>query len=252
MASMYRKCDLRERQDLGGWQADVVFCDSPWWYADQRKERKDGAGPTKGIGACHHYDQIKTADLCKLPLTNLFADRCHMYMWATGPLLPDALQLMDALGFRWATIAFVWGKTNQARWEDAQAAVWQSRLIPTDGDAEVKEFLAQLMFFGPGYYTGSNIELVLLGTRGKPYYHATGRKAAQWVFAEGVPGTQVVYGPVGGHSRKPEEPQDRIEWMYPKCKRRLELFGRRDRGGWVVLGNENIFPLYIAIIYRVG
>jgi len=202
----------------------IILADPPWWYADQRKERKDGAGPTRGIGACHHYDQMKTPGICAINVQAVADTRCHLYLWATMPLLPDALQVMDAFGFRWATVAFCWIKCNSKRFDDAILDILQPAML--DNGRTVEKFLDSLTFFGPGFYTGSNIELVLLGTKGQPFAHAPGHKASQ-----------VVYAPLSEHSAKPDAVQDRIAWMYPATAR-LEMFGRRAHRGWTVIGNE--------------
>jgi site-specific DNA-methyltransferase (adenine-specific) len=203
----------------------IIIADPPWWYADQKKERKDGAGPTKGIGACHHYDQMKTNEIARLGVYEIAAPRCHLYLWATMPLLPDALKVMAGWGFEYTTVAFCWVKVNSKRFDDAILDVLQPTLC--DNGRTVENFLDSLTFFGPGFYTGSNIELVLLGTKGQPFRHAEGRKASQ-----------IVYAPLGKHSAKPDEIQKRIEWMYPAATQRLEMFARRQRLGWTTIGNE--------------
>jgi site-specific DNA-methyltransferase (adenine-specific) len=204
----------------------TIAADPPWFYNDQRKVRKDGATPTAGIGACHHYDQMTVEEICAMPVAQLAASRCHLYLWATAPLLPDALQVMNAWGFEYATVAFAWVKMNPGAWGEAQIRINQLDMFGTP-DEQVAAFMDNLAFFGPGFYTGSNVELVLLGRRGKPFAHAKGRKAAQAIFA-----------PRGEHSAKPERVQDLIEWMYPGAAPRLELFARRARVGWDVFGNE--------------
>lgn len=238
---MYHLCDLTKPSSIvtpdHTGRYSIIVADPPWWYADQKKVRKDGKTPTRGIGACHHYDQMKTPEIAGLTFPGIVANaaNCHLYMWATCPLFPDALDVMRAWGFRWATVAFVWIKTNGKRWEEAADMILQARMWPY-GDAEIRAFLERLAFFGPGYYTGSNVELVLLGIKGKPFYHAAGRKASQLIFA-----------PLDEeHSRKPEEMQSRIEYMYPFIPKAemCELFARRERRGWDCYGNENIFPPY--------
>ena len=78
-----------------------------------------------------------------------------------------------------------------------------------------------------GFYTSSNIELVLLATRGSPAIkHNNGAKAPQ-----------VVYAPITKHSEKPNAVQERIDWMYPEGNR-LELFARRPYPGWDTFGNQ--------------
>ena len=203
----------------------TIVADPPWFYNSQSKQREDGTA-SAGIGACHHYESMTALDIMAMPVPRLAADRCHLYLWATCPLLPDALQVMGAWGFTWVTIAFVWVKMNKGAWHKAQHQINQLSMFDTPNE-QVSEFMDNLAWFGPGFYTGSNVELVLLGRRGKPFAHADGHKASQMIFA-----------PRGGHSQKPEQMQDRIEWMYPTATPRLELFARRTRKNWTVFGNE--------------
>lgn len=197
----------------------TIIADPPWWYADQRKVRKDGRTPTRGIGACHHYAQLKTDEICGIPVQKLADERCHLYLWATCPLLSDAMRVIERWGFKYITIAFVWVKMYSARW---RKAISQETFYRAD------RMLNDLTVKGPGYYTMSNIEIVLLGRRGRPFAHKKGCKASQ-----------VVYSPRPKlHSQKPDEVQNRIEWMYPHVIPRLELFARRERTGWDVFGNQ--------------
>ena len=76
---------------------------------------------------------------------------------------------------------------------------------------------------GMGYWTRSNTEVVFLATRGKPQRVS---KAVR----------QVVVAPRREHSRKPDEVHDRIEALVQGPY--LELFGRQERPGWTVWGNE--------------
>lgn len=205
----------------------IIVADPPWWYAERKKMRADGTKLTQGIGACHHYDMLPTDEICTMPVAELAAPRCHLYLWATCPLLPDALRVMQAWKFEWVTIPHVWVKMNKGAWREAQHQVNQLSFLDTPDD-QVTTFLDKLAWCGPGFYTMSNVELVLLGRRGKPFAHAEGCKASQVIFA-----------PQGKeHSEKPEAMQDRVEWMYPDATPRLELFGRRAREGWTVFGNE--------------
>lgn len=216
-----RKMDLAQFECY-----QTIVADPPWFYNSQSKLREDGT-TSAGIGCCHHYESMTLDEICAMPVAQLAAPRCHLYLWATAPLLPDALKVMDAWGFTWATVAFVWAKMNKGAWERAQTQTRQLSMFTTL-DEQVSAFMDNLAWFGPGFYTGSNVELVLLGRRGKPFAHAEGCKASQMVFA-----------PHGEkHSEKPELVQDRIEWMYPEATPRLELFGRRARRGWTVFGDE--------------
>lgn len=215
--------DARDIAALGLGKFRTILVDPPWFYNDQRKVRKDGKTPTKGIGACHHFDQLKTPDICALEIAPLAADRCHLFLWATFPLLPDALRVMRAWKFKFSTGAFAWIKINPGLWRTMRGHL--ARMLIGAG---LSSFLAKLAFFGPGFFTGSNVEFVLLGWKGKPFAHEPGSKASQIVFA-----------PRGKrHSAKPEEVQDRIESTWPDAMPRLELFARRPRAGWTVHGFE--------------
>ena len=45
--------------------------------------------------------------LCALPVETLAAKDCLMFLWATFPMLPEALRLIQAWGFTFKTVAFV-------------------------------------------------------------------------------------------------------------------------------------------------
>lgn len=132
-----------------------------------------------------------------LPVADCAADDAALFLWATGPKLPHAISVMQAWGFTYKTIAFCWVKQNTK--------------TPS-------------LFWGMGFYTRANVELCLVGTKGK----GLKRKDA------GV--HQVVMSPVRIHSRKPDEVRERIERLYDGPY--LELFARERPEGWMVWGNE--------------
>ena len=90
-----------------------------------------------------HYRCETTDDIIGLAkeigLDFLCAPDCALAMWATFPMLPDALRVMAAWGFAYKS-GGAWGKTTKA-----------------GGPA-----------FGTGYIYRSVAELWLLGTRGSP------------------------------------------------------------------------------------
>ncbi len=193
----------------------TIIADSPW----KQNARNN---PSTRFGAGAAYAQMTTTEICAMPVADLAAERCHLYLWATCPKLPDAFQVMEAWGFEFSTIAFCWVKTNRVRTMTNAIIAMEKAKAQT-----ALAFMDWLTWFGVGFYTASNIELVLLGKRGRPFKHKKGRKASQVVFA-----------PRGRHSQKPEIVQDHVEWMYPTATPRLELFGRRARENWTVFGNE--------------
>jgi site-specific DNA-methyltransferase (adenine-specific) len=190
-----------------------IIADPAWKYSDRRAVRKDGGKTRLGIGIEHRYDgTISTDALCKIKVQALAAASCHLHLWAVCPLIQDAITVMNKWGFKYATVEFVWVKMNRGKYRD-------NMLFSIDDWRDVTAFL-------PGFYTGSNIELVLLGTRGRPFRHADGCKDSQVIFA-----------PNGEHSRKPDDVHKRIDHMYPDGNK-LELFARRPYHGWDCFGNQ--------------
>ena len=80
---------------------------------------------------------------------------------------------------------------------------------------------------GTGHWARNRHEIVLICTRGK----FPCPKPAPFEDS-------VIEAPRREHSRKPEALQDRIDEVWPDA-RKLELFGRRQRAGWTVIGNES-------------
>lgn len=113
---------------------------------------------------------MQTADICALPVGQLAAPDCSLFLWATFPQLPDAFEVIRAWGFTYKTVAFVWIKHN--------------KISPT-------------LYWGMGNWTRSNAEICLFATRGRP------KRLDRAVH-------QVIISPVREHSRKPDEARARI------------------------------------------
>lgn len=164
---------------------NIIYCDPPWNYKNA----------TCRGGAKKHYKTTDDSELQTMNVQNLAADNCMCFMWATYPKLQDALDLMKAWGFEYKTVAFTWIKMKGCE-----------------------------HFTGMGFYTRSNAEIVLLGTKGKLERKNKGVK-------------QVVVTQVGEHSEKPHEVRKRIERLFGDIPR-IELFARNASKGWDAWGNE--------------
>jgi N6-adenosine-specific RNA methylase IME4 len=174
----------------------VILADPPWRY--------DFAG---GQGcADNHYSTLGLGDLKALPIGAFSASDSVLLMWATWPMLQEAIELGKAWGFSYKTCAFVWTKLNPNaanRWTTADDPVnW---------------------FFGLGFWTRANTEFCLLFTKGNPHRKANDVR-------------QMIIAPKQEHSRKPDEQYDKIERLVDGPY--LELFARRKRPGWYAWGNE--------------
>lgn len=171
---------------------NLVLADPPWFYNRRRNVRTRFGG-----GLWRHYEPMRTPEIAALPVAEHVDPRSVLFLWATMPRLPDALQVMRSWGFQYVTNAFTWVKVDR------------------QGKPR----------FLPGQYTASNVEVCLLGRRGR----------AMLPVVDDV--SSVVLAPLGEHSAKPEEVRRRIERLYPE-HRKLELFSRREADGWITVGNH--------------
>jgi N6-adenosine-specific RNA methylase IME4 len=147
-------------------------------------------------------------EIAALPVASLAANDAHLFLWTTGPHLPQALKVIEAWGFRYSGIGFTWVKLRRGY------NLQQFRLTGlTEADLHV----------GLGHTTRKNTELCLLARRGSP------RRKAKDV-------REVVLSPVREHSRKPDEVAARIERYCDGPY--AELFARSARPGWDCWGIE--------------
>lgn len=102
----------------------VIYADPPWRF--EPRSRITGMDRA----ADNHYPTMRTEDVCALRLPA--AGDCALFLWATQPMLEDALQVMRAWGFAYKS-----------------GCIWTKDRI------------------GTGYWWRSEHELLLLGTRGE-------------------------------------------------------------------------------------
>jgi N6-adenosine-specific RNA methylase IME4 len=176
----------------------AICADPPWHFKIRGRQTAEYRGPEK------HYPVLGLAALKTIPVADWAARNCHLFLWTTGPHLPQAIDLMEAWGFAYSGIAFSWVKL---------------RSTVTGGLWGVTDF-----HVGLGYTTRHNVELVLLGRRGNPDRLAKDVR-------------ELVISPLREHSRKPNEVYAKIERYCPGP--RLELFARGPRRRWDVWGNES-------------
>lgn len=167
---------------------DVIYADPPWRYQDK-----------KCNGTCAlHYDTMKIQDIKDLPVKELAAKDCVIFMWITYPMLKEGIELMEAWGFKYKTIGFQWIKLNKS---------------------------GKGKFFGLGRWTRGNTEACFIGVRGKP-----SRKSNKV--------SQIIEEVIGPHSQKPEVVRDKIRELMGAELNYIELFARQHSEGWDCWGNE--------------
>lgn len=119
--------------DLRMFGYGAIIADPPWYFRNFSVK-----GEAKNPVA--HYACMDTAAIAALPVGQLAAPDCALFMWATAPMLPDAIELLRAWGFTFKS-AGAWAKRSSTD------TAWA---------------------FGTGYCFRSAAEFYLLGTIGKP------------------------------------------------------------------------------------
>jgi N6-adenosine-specific RNA methylase IME4/ParB-like chromosome segregation protein Spo0J len=117
----------------------VIYADPEWRFEPYSRE----TGMDRA--ADNHYPTSELKVILNRPIWNITAKDCALFLWATVPMLPQALEVMDAWGFTYKS-NFVWMKDR----------------------------------IGTGYWNRNQHELLLVGTRGNVPAPAPGE---QWPSA---------------------------------------------------------------------
>lgn len=80
-------------------------------------------------------------DIKSLPVEKIAGDDSILFLWITFPCLLEGISVMESWGFTYKTCGFNWVKRNKK---------------------------ADTFFMGLGFWTRSNSEICILGTRGRP------------------------------------------------------------------------------------
>lgn len=143
---------------------NIIYADPPWsfkTYSNKGKEKKS---------ADNHYNCMSIQDIYNLPVGEIAAENCVLFLWVTMPMLQDGLETIKRWGFTYKTCAFNWVKKNKK---------------------------SDSFFWGLGYWTRSNSEICLLATKGNP------KRISKSVH-------QVCDARIMQHSKKPDEIRNRI------------------------------------------
>jgi N6-adenosine-specific RNA methylase IME4 len=125
----------------------VILADPEWRFEPwSRKTGMDRA-------ADNHYPTSATEVIASRPIAAIAANDCVLFLWATVPMLPQALMVMGAWGFDYVS-----------------HVVWEKDRL------------------GTGYWFRNTHELLLVGTRGNPPAPAMGMQWASSVESPPVGG----------------------------------------------------------------
>ncbi len=173
---------------------DIVYADPPWFYYGSQ---------IKDAAAAKHYPLMTQDELAALPVRGIMSKRAALFVWATGPRLNFAMELIERWGLTFRGVLYVWVKTNR-----------HGEIIRGQGV--------------PPTFTKPTTEFVLAATT-----HATGRSFPLLDLAQ----PQVVLHPRAQHSRKPSIFRDSIVALCGD-RPRVELFARESAPGWAAWGPE--------------
>ncbi len=180
---------------------NVITADPAWNHKTWSKAGKKGRP--------QHYKRMTLSEIKAMPVSDVAAKDCFLFLWTTWQHLEKALEVMRAWGFRYSSNAFIWAKLKK-----------KYTLL---GEPEGMLFTEDNFFMGHGYATRKGTELCLLGRRGSPKRVGKGVR-------------DLIIAPVREHSRKPDEFFNRVEQFADGPY--LELNARQWRPGWAVWGDE--------------
>lgn len=190
--------------DLVPGHYSAILADPPWSYRMYSE-----AGHAKSPEA--HYTTMSMPQIARLPVRELAALDCYLFLWSTWPHLQQALHVMTSWGFDYVT-----------------GGSWTKRTINWN------------VAMGTGFVLRSATEPFLVGKIGRP--HVASRSTRNLVAAP-----QCLLQPADipdsieairrEHSRKPVQMREMVEQLVPYGPR-CELFGREAWPGGSVWGNE--------------
>jgi len=104
--------------DLPEKKYDIIYADPPWDYGGKMQFDKSGRKDVnvnwrKDIfisAANFKYPTLKTSELKKIPIYEIAKDDSLLFMWVTNPHLTQGIELGQAWGFDYKTVAFIWDK----------------------------------------------------------------------------------------------------------------------------------------------
>ena len=171
--------------------------------ADPATEFQTWSDRGKDRSASKHYRTMSWQELADLPVREIAAPNCVLFIWSTWPTIAQTMMIIGSWGFTYKTCGFCWTKADAT-----QVEMFQDDVDP---------------IMGLGYWTRANTEPCLLATRGKPKrINADVRQA--------------IIEPRREHSRKPDSIHGRIERLVAGPY--VELFARARAPRWAAWGNE--------------
>lgn len=189
----------------------TVLIDPPWRF----QNRTGKMAPEHR--RLHRYETMSFEEIAALPVGDYAREKSHLYLWTPNALLPEALEIMKAWGFKYKTNV-VWFKVRK------------------DGGPDGR---------GVGFYFRNVTEMILFGVKGSMRTLDPGRSQ-----------TNIIVKRKEEHSRKPIELYDIIEECSPGPYLELFARERRKGWtSWgnevdTYMESRPLFPAYNGSTYR--
>lgn len=105
-------------------KAACILADPPWKFnAYDGRDGPPSRAQKWGL-ACAHYSTTSTEDLMTIPVADMAAKDCALFMWVVDSNMEQAFALGRAWGFEYKTCAFVWVKSNLGGWPREGLGYW--------------------------------------------------------------------------------------------------------------------------------
>jgi len=177
---------------------NIIYADPPWKYSKGVHQETFPKRKQTRTERILPYQTMALNDMKQLNVNDLADDDCALFMWVTDSHLKQGLELIEAWGFKYSTIAFIWHKVTNKGNTCATVGAW----------------------------TMKNCEICLLAFKGKMLKHKKCNNIFQLINAERTI-----------NSKKPHEARIRIEMIFPNLSK-IELFARDKTEGWDVFGDQ--------------
>ncbi len=174
---------------------NIIYADPPWSFSSKELQKYGGERFTS---IEKHYKTQSGNWIKELPVNSIAEGDCALFMWTTDAHIKEAIETIEAWGFKYITVAFVWEKKTVTGKTVANLGAW----------------------------TMKNYEICLLGTKGAMLKHKKVNNIYQKVEALRTK-----------HSKKPQKVRRNIELLFGMLPK-IELFARERPEGWDVWGNE--------------
>jgi len=174
---------------------NIVYADPAWHFSSKQLQKYSGK---RFSSLDKEYINSDSKEFEKWDVEYFLDNDAACFMWTTDAHIPNAISLLNAWGFKYTTVAFIWSKKTSTGKQVATLGAW----------------------------TMKNCEICLLGTRGKMLKYKKANNVYQLTEAERT-----------NHSKKPDIFAEKIINIFGDLPR-IELFARDRKTGWDVFGNE--------------